>query len=69
MMNDECGTMNGEAERVCLVLSPRWIPAFAEMTNKTVPSFRARPQAATRNPGAKLWIPACAGMTTLLFLR
>ena len=23
----------------------------------------------TRNPGAKTWIPACAGMTTLLFFR
>ena len=29
---------------------PPWIPAFAGMTKTTHPSFRARPQAATRNP-------------------
>ncbi len=26
-------------------------------------------QRETRNPGAKTWIPACAGMATLLFFR
>jgi len=40
-----------------------WILAFARMTKTTRPSFRARPQAATRNPGTVSWIPACAGMT------
>jgi hypothetical protein len=52
--------VNGERRRKRLLRNKNLRPVSDTHGS---PSFRARPQAATRNPGRGNWIPACAGMT------